>query len=415
MQLKNNQNKSCSVCKLKRACLKDLSNLPEIDCPRPFNVQPQELPDDQTGGMTMRNHTKFWNIVLASMLSLIPASSALAQQSYEKSAISSEEYLIEQFTSARPRVALVLGGGGLRGAAHVGVIRVLEQEKIPIDMIIGTSMGAIIGGLYCSGVPTEKLEKALVPSFISTFFDAPLLVQALKINTGLLLMRKPEGIYNGNGLAKCIEKHIPRERREISNFYPRFGAVTTDLVTGKTVVLTKGDLAKALQATAAVPWVRGPVAMNNSVLVDGGITCNLPVEQAKQLGADFVIAVDVDEKIQTTTAKTFRGNMGKIGSRVVSLMLAKIDETQKAQANLSIQPDVTGISLLSKKVSDGNRAMMAGEVAARQALPELKLKLALAGVDLDQHTVDTDLPEPELAINSKNNCSALEKSSVCAE
>ncbi|MBS1952622.1 MAG: patatin-like phospholipase family protein [Cyanobacteria bacterium SZAS-4] len=375
----------------------------------------------------MWNQTKPLIVIVASLVGLLSGSASFAEQVDEKP-ISSEEYLIEQsqpsqisrafqinqnrllaqsqtgaktiaLTSQqhRPRVALVLGGGGLRGAAHVGVLRVLEREKIPIDMVVGTSMGAIIGGLYCSGVPTEKLEKVLVPGFISSFFESPLLVRALKINTGLLFLQKPEGIYNGKNLARCIERHIPEERREMSNFQPQFGAVTTDLVTGKTVVLTKGDLARALQATAAVPCFRGPVKIENSVLVDGGITCNLPVEQARQLGADFVIAVDVDEKIETTTAKSFHRNVGKIGSRVLSIMLAKIDETQKAQANLSIQPDVTGISLLSKKVADGNRAMSAGETAAKEALPELKLKLTLAGVDFGNKNNEEDLSETELA------------------
>ncbi|MBI2810104.1 MAG: patatin-like phospholipase family protein [Candidatus Melainabacteria bacterium] len=356
---------------------------------------------------------------IKSLIGLLSAPASFAEHTDAKP-ISSEEYLIEQSqvseqprmlaqsqTYAQPihfnvqqrrtRVALVLGGGGLRGAAHVGVLRVLEREKIPIDIVVGTSMGAIIGGLYCAGVPTEKLESTLVPSFISTFFEAPLLVRALKINTGLLFLQKPEGIYNGKNLARCIERHIPEERREISNFRPQFGAVTTDLVTGKTVVLTKGDLAKALQATAAVPCFRGPVTIENSVLVDGGITCNLPVEQARQLGADFVIAVDVDEKIETATAKSFHRNLGKIGSRVLSLMLAKIDEAQKAQANLSIQPNVTGISLLSKKVSDGNRAMVAGELAAKDALPELKLKLTLAGVEFGEKNNEDDPTETELA------------------
>ncbi len=381
----------------------------------------------------MWNQTKPLIILLASLIGLISAPASFAEQADAKP-ISSEEYLIEQSQPSllsqsfqiqqprllaqsqscaqpilfntqqrRPRVALVLGGGGLRGAAHVGVLRVLERENIPIDIVVGTSMGAIIGGLYCSGVPTEKLEKVLVPGFISSFFEAPLLVRALKINTGLLFLQKPEGIYNGKNLARCIERHIPEERREISNFRPKFGAVTTDLVTGKTVVLTKGDLAQALQATAAVPCFRGPVKIENSVLVDGGITCNLPVEQARQLGADFVIAVDVDEKIETTTAKTFHRNVGKIGSRVLSIMLAKIDETQKAQANLSIQPDVTGISLLSKKVSDGNRAMSAGEIAAKEALPELKLKLTLAGVDFGGKANDEEPSEPELANAQSSN------------
>lgn len=343
--------------------------------------------------------------------------------------ISSEEYLVDEYSNQyrywswkqtesdksqmlceqvgsprhhkrRPRIALVLGGGGLRGAAHVGVLRELEREKIPIDMVVGTSIGAIIGGLYCSGVPSEKLESDLVPAFVSSYFETPILVQALKINTGLLLMRKPDGLYNGNGLARCITRHIPAEKREISNFKPKFGAVTTDLVTGKTVVLTKGDLAKALQATSAVPGFKGPVKMDNSVLVDGGITCNLPVEQARQLGADFVIAVDVDEKIEQTHAEAFRGNLPKIGARVVSLMLAKMDEAQKAQANIYIQPNVTGIPLLSKKIADGNRAMAEGVVAAKSILPELKLKLTLAGVDLEEQQNLDELPEPEFAMKN---------------
>lgn len=376
---------------------------------------------------------KFVQVLIAAALSFAPSDALAQQQSpipeptsiltasakssscVDKHPISSEEYLIEQSGKPRPKIALVLGGGGLRGAAHVGVLRVLEKEKIPIDMVVGTSMGAIIGGLYCSGVPTEKLESNLVPRFISSFFDAPLLVQALKINTGLLFLKKPEGIYNGNALAKCIQKHIPEDCREISNFHPKFGAVTTDLVTGKTIVLTRGDLAKALQATAAVPCFRGPVAIENSVLVDGGITCNLPVEQAKQLGADFIIAVDVDEKIEPTSPRMFRGNMGKIGDRVVSLMLAKIDEGQKAQANLSIQPDVTGISLLSKKVSDGNRAMVAGEIAAKNALPELKFKLTLAGVNLDKQGDDISVAEPEIALSESSTITPLisESTSSC--
>jgi NTE family protein len=305
---------------------------------------------------------------------------------------SAESLVVERAamrTSRRPKVALVLGGGGLRGAAHVGILRVLEREGIPIDMVVGTSMGAIVGGLYCAGVSTEQLEKELVHRFISTYYSAPLAVQAVKMNISCLLLRKPQGLYDGRNLARCIDRHVSPQQREISNLRPRFAAVTTDLVEGRTQVLTSGDLGKAMQASTAIPFLRRPVALGDALLVDGGTICNLPVDQAKILGADFVIAVDVNEQIEQTDRKQLNGKIIKISSRVLALMLAKLDEKQKAAADICIQPDVTGISLLSRKVSDGERALVAGEDAAQKALPELKTRLMLAGIDLidNEHLV----------------------------
>lgn len=308
---------------------------------------------------------------------------ALAQE--EEHIPCAESIVIEEAAKVgprRPRVALVLGGGGLRGAAHVGILRVLEREGIPIDMVVGTSMGAIVGGLYCAGVSTEHLEKELVHRFISTYYSAPLVVQAVKMNVSCLLLRKPQGLYDGRNLARCIERHVPVQQREISNLRPQFAAVTTDLVEGRTRTLTSGDLGKALQASTAIPFLRRPVLLDDSLLVDGGTICNLPVDQAKKLGADFIIAVDVNEKIERTERKNLNRKIIKISSRVLALMLAKIDESQKAAADVCIQPDVTGISLLSRNVSEGKRALIAGENAAQNSLPELKMKLRRAGIDL---------------------------------
>ncbi|MFA6209607.1 MAG: patatin-like phospholipase family protein [Candidatus Obscuribacterales bacterium] len=306
--------------------------------------------------------------------------------------VSAESIVIERAArgnTKRPRVALVLGGGGLRGAAHVGILRVLEREGIPIDMVVGTSMGAIVGGLYCAGVGTEQLEKELVHRFISTYYSAPLAVQAVKMNISCLLLRKPQGLYDGRNLARCIDRHVPAQQREISNLRPQFAAVTTDLIEGRTQVLTNGDLGKALQASTAIPFLRRPVVLGDALLVDGGAICNLPVDQAKKLGADFIIAVDVNEKIEKTERNQLHRKIVKISSRVLALMLAKIDEEQKDGADICIQPNVTGISLLSRKVSDGERALVAGEDAAQKALPELKMKLMMAGIDLndDEHLV----------------------------
>jgi len=298
---------------------------------------------------------------------------------------SAESIIIEEaakFSIKRPKVALVLGGGGLRGAAHVGILKALERENIPLDIVVGTSMGAIVGGLYCAGVSTDYLEKELVNHFISSYYTAPLPVQALKMNVSYLLLRKPQGLYDGTELARCIDRHVPAQQREISNLRPRFAAVTTDLIKGRTLLLTEGDLGKALQASTAIPFLRKPVVLGDALLVDGGAICNLPVDQAKKLGADFIIAVDVDEKVVTTDSKQLHHKIVKISSRVLSLILAKIDDAQKVNADVCIQPDVTGISLLSRKISDGERALLAGEKAASDAMPELKLKLMMAGIDL---------------------------------
>jgi NTE family protein len=298
---------------------------------------------------------------------------------------SAESFLIEESVrvdNKRPKVALVLGGGGLRGAAHVGILRVLEREGIPIDMVVGTSMGAVVGGLYCAGVSTDSLEKDLVRRFISSYYSAPLPVQALKMNASFLTLRKPQGLYDGKSLAHCIDKYVPANQREISNLRPQFAAVTTDLVEGRTKMLTEGDLGKALQASTAIPLLRKPVVMGDALLIDGGTLCNLPVDQAKLLGADFVIAVDVNEKIESKARKQLHRRMVKTSARVVSLMLAKIDEGQKLAADVCIQPDVTGISLLSRRSSEGGRALLAGEDAAAKAMPELKKKLMQTGVDL---------------------------------
>ena len=331
--------------------------------------------------------------IIRSLITAVAMSLALAPiqlylpafaQSCE-SAPSPESVIIEESArseASQPKVALVLGGGGLRGAAHIGILRAFEREGIPIDIVVGTSMGAIVGGLYCAGVPVEQLKRELVPSFIAAYYSAPLPVQALKMNFSYLLLRKPQGLYNGNNLARLINSYVPKQRREIRNLTPKFAAVTTDLAEGSTQVLTEGDLSKAIEASTAIPLLRKPVVMGNALLVDGGAICNLPVDQAKHLGADFVIAVDVDEKIEPTDSKQLRRKIVKTTSRIITLMLAKLDESQKASADVCIQPDVTGISLLSRSNAEGQRALAAGEDAATKAMPELKMKMMLAGIKL---------------------------------
>lgn len=284
-----------------------------------------------------------------------------------------------------PRIALVLGGGGTRGAAHIGVLKVFEENHVPIDLVVGTSMGAIVGGLHCAGLTADEIYDRLNDKkFYKAFNTVPIPVRVI-IAPILLLPRLVgihpyDGLYRGNKFAKYLNRSAPVTEREIEDLKPPFVAVATNLLDGKTVAISHGNLGRALQASSAVPFLRKPVVFEGKLLVDGGITANLPVTQARELGADIVIAVDVDETFDPAlTEKHFR-KVGSVPPRVISVMLSSIDAWSTTKAEVLIRPDVNNISLLSFKKEDGVHAYEAGLTAAKEALPVIwdKLKASQA-------------------------------------
>lgn len=287
---------------------------------------------------------------------------------------------VKNLSTTEPRVALALGGGGTRGAAHIGVLRVLKSEGIPIHCIAGTSMGAIVGGLYCAGQSPDEIQKRLLAhSFLRAYHTVPIPVRVAVIPLFLLPhlvgYHPYDGLYRGNRFANYMNHCVPEREREIKSLSPTFCAVATNLLDGKPFSITEGNLGKALQATAAIPALRRPVKIGDELLVDGGVGANLPAKQARALGADIVIAINVDETFPRAKDKEFR-RIGSVSQRVLSMILAKVDEDQVASADLVIQPDVNGIHLLSTKKSDALRAIAAGEKAAREALPRIRKLLA---------------------------------------
>ena len=281
-----------------------------------------------------------------------------------------------------PIVALALGGGGTRGAAHIGVLRVLAREKIPIDMIVGTSMGAIIGGFYCAGISPDQIQERIEDKrFLSSFNTVPIPVRVMLIPVMLLprfFGHHPyDGLYRGKRFAKFLNKSVPERDREIGELQPRFASVATNLLDSKSYAITSGNLGRALQASSAIPFLRKPVFIDGRLLVDGGISANLPVKQAKALGADIVIAVDVDESFEEPLPAEHFRKLGSVPPRVISMILAKIDEDQLLAADIIIHPNVTGITLLEHKKEIGLQAVEAGEKAAEAALPQIKSKLGL--------------------------------------
>jgi NTE family protein len=288
-----------------------------------------------------------------------------------------------------PLIGLALGGGGARGAAEGGVLQVFKEEGVPIDLIAGTSIGSVIGGLYDAGVSVEELATKFDDSGImKAFMPIPIsmrIILAPIIYVPRLLGAKPyDGLYKGkiftnyaNGLAKS-ETNI--EKLPIP-----FAAVCTNLVDGKAYRISKGNLGIAMQASTAVPGLKKPVQIGDSLYCDGGLVDNVPVRQVREMGADFVIAVDIDEVLKPVPLDDFR-KPGSVSKQALRIQLATQDIPACASADFVIHPDTNGISLISRKSKDGRRGIQSGIDAARAAMPELKRKLAALGITVSPQT-----------------------------
>lgn len=279
----------------------------------------------------------------------------------------------------RPTIGLALGGGGMRGAAHVGVLRVLLREGIPIDYIAGTSMGSVVGGLLASGVHPDEIEKRFTEgSLMHSFLTVPISVRIAAVPIFFLPrivgVKGYEGFYRGKKFRNYLNSMMPQCSRQIESLPIPYCAVAVNLLDGQEVAVRKGNLGKAMQASCAVPILRRPVAIEDKLLVDGGVLVNLPVQHARAMGADIVIAVDVDEQPCLVNEAEFK-RLGSVAHRVLTLSLWKIDESQRHKADIVIHPNVNGIGLISTSKCDAKAAIAAGEKAAEAAVAEIKRKL----------------------------------------
>jgi NTE family protein len=282
----------------------------------------------------------------------------------------------------RPRVGLCLGGGGSRGSAHVGVLKVLIEEGIPIDLIVGTSIGSVVGGFYSAGVSLDELSNLFEKdTFIKEFMPMPLglrlAMEPILFIPRLLGSHPYDGLYKGKKFRKYADKIAGSPL--IENLHTPFAAVCTNVVAGKTWRLTSGDLGTAMQASTAVPGLKKPVQIGNNLFCDGGLLCNLPISHTREMGADFVIAVDIDEFVEEVPLDTFR-KIGSMSRQALRVDLADQDGLQAKNADILIHPNTNGITLISRKKSDATRGIEAGMSAAREAMPEIKRKLLAIGV-----------------------------------
>jgi NTE family protein len=255
-----------------------------------------------------------------------------------------------------PRVCLALSGGGARGFAHVGVLKVLEELRVPIHCIAGTSMGALVGGLYAAGYTPEEIEAQLAAiDWADMYRDRPprrlltfrrkdddrryLLDFELGLrNQGLVV---PRGRITGGKLGLLLRslslRAITVER--FDDLPIRFRAVATDLATGQRVVLDRGDLPTALRASMAIPGVFSPVTIGSLALVDGGVVDNLPVDAVREMGADIVIAVDATTPPLPASEVQ---SLFSVLSQMVTLAGHENLERARQEADVLLQPDLTG-------------------------------------------------------------------------
>ncbi|MGA0084440.1 MAG: patatin-like phospholipase family protein [Steroidobacteraceae bacterium] len=285
-----------------------------------------------------------------------------------------------------PRIGLVLSGGGARGAAHVGVLKVLEEARIPIHAIAGTSMGALIGGLYASGMSAEKIETLLSSqewleafrepaprdrlSFRRKIEDQNFLVDfPLGLKGGSF--RLPKGLVSGQRLNQLLRR-ATFDIATIKNFDDlptRFRAVATDLETGDAVTLASGDLVAAMRASLSAPGVFAPVEIDGKLLVDGGLANNLPVDVARSMDVDVLIVVDVGFPLRT---RETLDSVTTISNQMLAILIRRGSDAQRRTLqsdDILLLPDLGEASSFDFDIQ--SMASERGESAARNALARL--------------------------------------------
>lgn len=250
-----------------------------------------------------------------------------------------------------PKVALVLGGGAARGFAHVGVLRVLEQEKIPINMIVGTSVGSLIGAMYASNPNSFQLEWTAFELEKDDIFDFSILSSAT-------------GPVKGDKLEKFVNSKI--SARNIEQMKIPFYAVAADLNTGEPVIFSSGPVSKAVRASCSIPGVFTPLSYNNRKLVDGGVLGNIAPEIAHQCGANLVIVASIGKTVKNEDTDTVVG----ITLQAIAIMSNKIDSYKSKEADVLISPEVGDVGTMD--FTQKKRCMEAGIEAANKAIPEIR-------------------------------------------
>ena len=252
-------------------------------------------------------------------------------------------------------IGLALGGGAAKGFAHIGVIKMLEAGGIHPDVVSGTSAGSVVGALYASGMDAFAMQQAAISLDEASIRD-------VRLFSG--------GLVQGQKLQDYVDGQV--RQRPIERLRLPFAAVATELETGARTVFTRGDTGQAVRASCSIPGVFEPAAIGGRHYVDGGVVSPVPVDAARQLGADFVIAVDISARSDGSLPTDLLGIVG----RSVVIMGQRLGAQELARADVVIRPQVNAIGATDFAQKD--RAIMEGEKAALAAIPLIRARLAAA-------------------------------------
>ncbi len=286
-----------------------------------------------------------------------------------------------QDTIKRPKIGLVLSGGGAKGFAHIGVLKVLEEAGIKIDYIGGTSMGAVVGGLYASGYNAAQIDSIVtvtnfdnllidyVPRSSKSFYEKrndelyALVLPFNKFKIGVP-QSLSKGMFNYN-LFNQLTLHV-RHLRDFNQLPIPFLCMATDIEVGEQVVLDKGVLAQALFASSALPSVFSPVILDGKLLVDGGVINNYPIEEIKKLGADIIIGVDVQSGLRD---REHLKDGTKILFQITNLQMIEKMKVNSKNTDIYIKPDIKDIGVVS--FEKAKEIILRGEEAAFTVYEEI--------------------------------------------
>ncbi len=300
----------------------------------------------------------------------------------------------------RPRIGLALGGGGARGIAHISVLRKLEELQVPIDCIAGTSMGALVGAMYASGMGVDEIERTVLTLDWTQLFDDSLtrrersfrrktddtlVVAAPGVGLGGRGVKMASGLMAGERISLLFGRMIePVATIEDFNLLPiPYRAVAADINTGEALVIGTGDLALAMRASMSLPGIFPPVQIGEQVVVDGGVARNVPVDVVRNMGADIVIAVDVGTPLATMTTQS---SVLGIASQLTGLLTVRNTREQLAtltDADVLVSPPL-GDDVATRDFAKGRDAIAIGARGAALAEDRLR-RLAVATSDYAQH------------------------------
>lgn len=255
------------------------------------------------------------------------------------------------YVPERIRLALVLGGGGAKGLAHIGVLEEFEKAGLPIDLIIGCSAGSLVGAVYADCPNAAYVKRVMEPMKTNWF---------LHIN----LWTARYGLSQGGGMQSVLKSKLSCRRFE--DLKIPFMLVATDLCSGELVTIGGGELIPAIQASCAIPFVFVPVELHGRMLVDGGVVDPVPVRVARQVDAEVVVAVD----LRGLLPKTIPTNLFGVAARSAEITLLWQSETCIHDADIVIRPELEGIGTFEDKCN--HRVYEAGRAAARAVIPRIQ-------------------------------------------